>query len=267
MPSVIERLVKLSEGFPFLAEELLREAKVELASSMLGSSREPAALRDAGSSTKRSTVSTDPYTDDELVALNEFYSTYKRNSGWELFKVTDGVEYFSRPGEGNIRQSKASCIIPNATPHDLLDTIVRAQLDKDHWTTLERTKRGATRTVLEKTSDHSAVVSFTIPFPSPIQDRESVQRCVWKEMEPGKILFLARSVEHEKCPRSRRYVRMHVQYRAYVLTEIPNMNSTREELLLMADPGVSGYPPNLAVPLTISCPTLSNLTPSPVRRA
>ncbi|GMI39060.1 hypothetical protein TeGR_g1072, partial [Tetraparma gracilis] len=124
MPSVIERLVKLSEGFPFLAEELLREAKVELASSMLGSSREPAALRDAGSSTKRSTVSTDPYTDDELVALNEFYSTYKRNSGWELFKVTDGVEYFSRPGEGNIRQSKASCIIPNATPHDLLDTIV-----------------------------------------------------------------------------------------------------------------------------------------------
>ncbi|GMI19138.1 hypothetical protein TeGR_g15059, partial [Tetraparma gracilis] len=81
---VVDRLGKLSQGFPFLAEELLREAKADFGSSMLGSEKAPAELKDTGSARER-TVSKDPYTPEELLALNEFYSNYKRDAGWELF--------------------------------------------------------------------------------------------------------------------------------------------------------------------------------------
>jgi hypothetical protein len=235
---VVDRLVKLSQGFPFLAEELLREAKADFASSMLGSAKAPAEMEDTGS-TKERTIAKDPYTPEELRALDEFYSNYKRDAGWELYAVDQGVEYFARPNDtGTIRQGKAVAIIPNCTPLELLDDIIGGQIDEDHWTELGRLK-GDTRTVIELTNDHSGVVYFTIPFPSPFQDREVVGHFVWKEMEPGKVLFLSRSAEHEKCPRNSRYVRFEVKFRSYVLTTIPNTNSTHEELFLMGDPCVS----------------------------
>jgi hypothetical protein len=235
---VIDRLVKLSQGFPFLAEELLREAKADFASSMLGSAKAPAEMEDTGSIKER-TIAKDPYTPEELLALNEVYSNYTRDAGWELLSVDGGVEYFSRPNDtGTIRQGKAVGIIPNCTPHDLLDSLIGDQLDEDHWTWEEASER-ETRTVVEVANDHSGVVYFTHPFPSPFQDRESVGHFAWKEMEPGKILFLVRSAEHEKFPRNSRYVRFDIKFRATVLTKIPNTNSTREELLLMADPRVS----------------------------
>jgi hypothetical protein len=235
---VVDRLVKLSEGFPFLAEELLREAKADFASSMLGSAKPPDELKDTGSAKER-TIAKDPYTPEELLALNEFYSNYKRDAGWELVTVDGGVEYFSRPNDtGTIRQCKAVGVIPNCTPLELLDTLIGAQLDEHHWTNSGSLKRD-TRTLLEGINDHSAVLHYKIKFPSPLASRDLVSKFVWKEMEPGKILFLNRSVEHEKCPRSSRYVRFDVKFRAYVLTQIPNTNSTHEELLLMTDPGVS----------------------------
>jgi hypothetical protein len=232
---VVDRLVKLSQGFPFLAEELLREAKADFASSMLGSAKAPAEMEDTGS-TKERTIAKDPYTPEELRALDEYYSNYKRDAGWELFAVDQGVEYYARPNDtGTIRQGKAVAIIPNCTPHELLDTLIGAQLDEDHWTHKGRWKGD----VVEETNDHSAIVRVIIPFPSPFQDRESVAQFVWKEMEPGRIFFLYRSVEHEKCPRNSRYVRFDMKFRIYVLTKIPNTNSTHEELMLMGDPGVS----------------------------
>ena len=235
---VVDRLVKLSQGFPFLAEELLREAKADYPSSMLGSAKAPAEMEDTGSIKER-TIAKDPYTPEELHALNEFYGNYKRDSGWEIVSVEGGVEFFSRPNDtGTIRQGKAVGIIPNCTPHDVLDSLIGAQLDDDHWTSLGSLKRD-TRTLLEVTNDHSAALHYKLKFPSPLQDRDLVSQFVWKEMEPGKILFLSRSVEHEKCPRSSRYVRMDVKFRATVLTKIPNTNSTREELLMMADLRVS----------------------------
>ncbi|GMI20721.1 hypothetical protein TeGR_g7248, partial [Tetraparma gracilis] len=104
---VIDRLVKLSQGFPFLAEELLREAKADFASSMLGSEKAPDELKDTVS-TKERTIAKDPYTPEELLALNEFYSNYERDAGWELFTVESGVEYFNRRNDtGTIRQGKA----------------------------------------------------------------------------------------------------------------------------------------------------------------
>jgi hypothetical protein len=231
-------LVKLSQGFPFLAEELLREAKADFASSMLGSEKAPDELKDTVS-TKERTIAKDPYTPEELLALNEIYSNYERDAGWELFTVESGVEYFNRRNDtGTIRQGKAVGIIPNCTPHELLDDIIGKQLDDDHRSAKSMGDRES-RTVLDVTNDHSAVIRSTIPFPSPFQDREGVAQFIWKEMEPGKILFLLKSVEHEKCPRNSRYVRFDIKFRAYVLTKIPNTNSTREELLLMADPGVS----------------------------
>ncbi|GMI30728.1 hypothetical protein TeGR_g13717 [Tetraparma gracilis] len=116
---VIDRLVKLSQGFPFLAEELLMEAKADFASSLLGSAKPPDELKDTGSTNER-TIAKDTYTPEELLSLNEFYSNYKRNAGWELLTVEGGVEYFSRPNDtGTIRQGKAVAIIPNCTPHDV----------------------------------------------------------------------------------------------------------------------------------------------------
>jgi hypothetical protein len=207
---------------------------------MLGSEKAPAELKDTGSARER-TVSKDPYTPEELLALNEFYSNYKRDAGWELYTVLDGVEYFSRPNDtGTIRQGKAVGIIPNCTPHDVLDALIGSQIDSSHWAwdgVTDAVKR--TLTIIELPDDHSGVIRNTHSFPSPFQDRESVGHFVWKEIEPGKILFLCRSVEHEKFPRNSRYVRIDVKFRATVLTKIPNTNSTREELLLMADPGVS----------------------------
>jgi hypothetical protein len=239
---VVDRLVKLSQGFPFLAEELLREAKADFTSSMLGSAKAPAEMEDTGNIKER-IIAKDPYTPEELLALNEFYGNYKRDAGWEIVSVEGGVEFFSRPNDtGTIRQGKAVGIIPNCTPLELLDTLVGAQLDEDHWSRKSDSERGSLK-VLEVKNDHSGVVYYTIPFPSPFQDRETVSQFVWKEMEPGKILFLARSIEHEECPRNSRYVRFDVKFRAYVLTKIPNTNSTREELLLMGDPGVSSKTP------------------------
>lgn len=60
---------------------------------------------------------------------------------------------------------------------------------------------------------------------------------VWKEMEPGTVLWLCRSIEHDRAPRSSRFVRFHTRYMAYVFTAVPHTNSTREDLMFSCDPG------------------------------
>jgi hypothetical protein len=48
-------------------------------------------------------------------------------------------------------------------------------------------------------------------LPAPLQKRESLCRYLWKEMEPGVILYINRSVEDDRFPCPRGYVRMHVK--------------------------------------------------------
>jgi hypothetical protein len=92
----VERLKHLSSGFPFLAEELLREAKTDFATSMLGSDSAPEELAADDSD---ALVSKDPYTPEEKLALDEFYKNYKRNAGWELVQARGGVEVRSAPSQ------------------------------------------------------------------------------------------------------------------------------------------------------------------------
>jgi hypothetical protein len=49
-------------------------------------------------------------------------------------------------------------------------------------------------------------------MPSPFQDRQSIVKYTWREMEPGTILYLNKSVEHEAAPRDSRYVRTEVKF-------------------------------------------------------
>jgi hypothetical protein len=126
--------------------------------------------------------------------------------------------------------------VPNCTPHDLLEASVGAARDNEHWSLATYEGSLGKKWVVEDLNDHSAIVRMINKFPSPFQDRESIIKYTWREMEPGTILYLTKSVEHEACPRSSRYVRMEVKFYASVTTAIPNTNSTRQQIMLMADP-------------------------------
>jgi hypothetical protein len=56
-------------------------------------------------------------------------------------------------------------------------------------------------------------------------------------MEPGTVLLLIRSIEHEAVPENRNFVRMTTKHMGIVVASIPNTNSVLEHILFMATPG------------------------------
>lgn len=189
---VLVRLEKYSQGFPFLAEELLLQAATDFHTSILGADTNiPPALQTEASSQQDVLQTLDKYTPEELTLLDEFYKLFKRDAGWESVSTDNGVEYLTKVGivssglpshahrltplsqpnlTGSLRQGRGVGMIPNATPHQLLRDVNQMTRSLDHYT--HKGGTSGAREVLEEPNDHSAIVRVEIPFPSPLHDRE-----------------------------------------------------------------------------------------------
>jgi hypothetical protein len=125
---------------------------------------------------------------------------------------------FGRDNEtGSIRQAKGVGIVPNVSPHELIAATLptsstRSMTNMRSKSSKKAKERRDARRVIKYINDHSAIVHMKFEFPNPLSDRDSLTMYIWKEMEPGVILWLNRSVEHEAVPADSRYVRLKVKF-------------------------------------------------------
>jgi hypothetical protein len=233
---LLQRLQEESQGFPFLATELLREASDDIASSLIGQSELSKQTDDKRTGAQEEIIvsTKDPYTDEELENLKSFYNAAVSDSGWTEYANIEGVQYFERSDEDSaVRQGKAIGIVPNSTPLSILTGIINSARTQGHkWHSTKGNRR-----VVEDINDHSAVTWTEMLMPRPLTHREVVQRYIWKEMEPGVYLFLSRSVEHDGAPHNSGYVRANLKFFAHILKPCANGISTHEVILGSADPG------------------------------
>jgi hypothetical protein len=76
------------------------------------------------------------------------------------------------------------------------------------------------KTILgDRRNNHSAMVRFEIPMPSPFQDRDGVIRSLWKKLDENTYFVSQVPCEHVEFPESAEHVRMHVR-RNFKLTKI-----------------------------------------------
>jgi predicted ATPase len=246
---VVDKLKVSSLGFPFLAVELLRDAAASFETSVLGSDIK----EDSGTglrhlsfkvgspvtSSEMVAASTkDSYSEEEIRSLQGFYRVFSQDAGWDRFGLSEDVEYFERPDQdGSIRAAKATATVPNSTPHGILAEIISGVTNSAHWSGALTGGEAGDRRVVETINDHSCVVYQQMKLPSMFTDRDSVCKFVWKEMEPGTILFLSSSVEREECPESTSHVRLFVKASAFILRAITSSNSVSESCIIMFDPG------------------------------
>ena len=252
---LIEQLKAASRGFPYLAVELLKDALAnpdtcalsksapESVSSVNGAvvagvlEQEQAAAMELYDRLLFSAKESD-YTNEEIAFLNNFWETNvkKSSSGdnsWNSLAFVGGVEYFDRADNSSaIRQGKAEGIVTNSTPMEVLSTVVGMIRNTDHpLGSIDNRK-----TVIEDTNNHSGIVNMHVAFPKPLMNRDLLTRYLWKEMEPGVVLYVNHSVVDSRKPPVPGVVRMHCHFFAYVLrTTEDHSNSVHCTLLCMSD--------------------------------
>jgi hypothetical protein len=63
--------------------------------------------------------------------------------------------------------------------------------------------------VVQRENDHAFVLHWGMHFPRPVQDRDTVTRCIVQKLEDGDCVVSLQSIEHDKTPHRAGVVRMY----------------------------------------------------------
>jgi hypothetical protein len=161
---------------------------------------------------KYATAPQDEYTQEENESIENFYALHSE-TGWSHFSLVNGVEMLERDDDvGSLQQGKAHGIVPNCTPHEVLEDVLKHFREPLGSVYTQHALTSETRECLEVVNDHSAIMYGRRQLAPPLFPRDVVTKYVWKELEPGLIVFVNESCEHPSKPRSKTVVRATVKF-------------------------------------------------------
>jgi len=239
----VNNLQKFSNGFPFLALELIKEyrdqsyafvpkfsgdrpkARLEKDSAMTTGHPKNISGKDSDDENDDLLLlsSNDAYSAEEEKKINFMYSMHS-NDDWEHFSVIDTNSHLSNVGgnafytpidffrrkdpSSDISQIKAQCTISNVQPLEaltyfLLNKKMRDGKVKEH-------------VELECINDHSAIIYERVEGLGLFRDRDVVFKYCWKMVEPGVFVYIASSCTHPLRPVYATAVRMELSFEGHI---------------------------------------------------